>query len=759
MQSQSTDEVRNDSEIFKKHDISALNSYYLDGDTCDTDVFAEMRSNVLLHAGEHYNRRQSRFYKRIRDSRELTQDQKLRLTKNHVRKICQLYSNNIVAENPGVGFSPKDEKSMHDQKVADLDHSVWRDAHERYYIEDKIDDWVDSFIQIGEVAVKIFYDPSGGELKGYEPQTDPETGNPVLNEFQQPIPDTKSPTFHGEFVFEEIYGFNLLRPPECKDMRKAEWLCIRKMVDRQELLRRFKGDEERERALADNSQDETYVVFDGIRGGYKRSMKQTMLREYYFRPSLLYPEGYFYITTKDGVLEEGPLPGGLFPIVFMPFDKIQTTPRGRSPIKTMRPYQAEINRTASKIAEHQITLGDDKLLIQNGMKVTAGASLPGIRTAYYTGSEPKHLPGRAGEQYFAYAAGIIDELYKVMNVAEDAEETAPNMDPFVLLFRAARQKKKFQRYIKKIEKFLIEVVHLYLRLAKIHLPDDAVILAIGKNEAVNIQEFRQNPETNYEVKIEAQSDDIETKFGKQIVFNHVLQYVGQQLKPDDIGRIMRQMPFVNNDESFSDLTLDFDTVQNDMLALDRGEKPPVNQYDNHVYNIKRLVARTRKADFKFISPEAQQNYYQKIALHQQFEAQNQLAIQRAEQGFIPTGGYLVVCDFYVEDPSDPTGGKTRRARVPYQSMEWLLKQLEVQGGSQQQLQDMNGGAQAQLANIVTGAGGAMARGPGGASPPPGTGLPNVSAMNRPVGNPSAAIGSMSGPPAARAPAPAMTGWG
>ena len=47
------------------------------------------------------------------------------------------------------------------------------------------------------------------------------------------MPDMDSPAqWAGEFVFEEIYGFNLLRPPECKDMRKAAWLCIRKMVDK-----------------------------------------------------------------------------------------------------------------------------------------------------------------------------------------------------------------------------------------------------------------------------------------------------------------------------------------------------------------------------------------------------------------------------------------------------------------------------------------------------------------------------------------------
>lgn len=684
-----------DSEIFKKPDIAALNGYYTDGDSCDQDIFAEMRSNVLLVAGEHYNRKQSSFYKRLRDSKELSQEQKLRLTKNHIRKICQIYSNNIMSMEPGVGFSPKDETSMHDQKVADMHHSVWQDAVKKYFIEDKMDDWCDSFITIGEVNVKLFWDPNAGNVAGYEPVTD-EFGQPALNEMQQMQPDESKPVMSGEFVFEEVYGFNLLRPPECKDQRKAEWLCVRKMVAKAEALR-LAGDDETKQKMVVTSQDETYVVFDAVRGGYKKSVKQTMIREYYFRPCPAYSKGWFFITTKEGILDEGELPGGLFPIISQPFDKIQTTPRGRSPVKTMRPYQAEINRAASKIAEHQITLGDDKLLIQNGTKVSAGASLPGVRSISYTGASPTVMQGRSGEQYLGYMNDQITEMYAVLNVQEDSEMKDSQLEPYALLFRSARQKKKFQRYIKRFEKFLIELVTLHQQLAKIHLPDDAVVWAVGKNEQINIPEFRKLPDTCHEIKIEAQADDIETKLGKQIVLTNVLQYVGPSMKPDDVGKVIRAMPYANFDESFDDMTIDFDSVQNDMLALDRGEKPPINQYDNHVYCIKRLSSRTRKPDFKFLDQGIQQSYYAKIGLHQQFEAANQLAIQRAQQGFIPTGGYLVGCDFYVTDPSDATGVKTRRARVPYQALDWLIKQLESQGQGQQELANMSEGALAEIA--------------------------------------------------------------
>lgn len=695
-----------------KHDIAKLNRLYTDGDSCDQAVFAEQRSNLLLVAGEHYNRRQSMFYRRIRDTRDLNQEQKLRLTKNHIQRICKLYANNIISMAPNVGFEAKDDQSLQDQKAAELHHAVWRDAMEKYDIDNLIDQWCDNFIQVGETIVKIIWDPNAGPVKAFE-QKVTETGEPFYLDPNgeetlepasvddmgnavphEPAPDPDLPVFEGRFVFEDVYGFNCLRAPQARTMDESPYLIVRKMVDVKDMIARYAGDEQKQALFVASGQD-TFLVFDNGQNGYKKTEGQCMIREFYFRPCHEYPRGYFYFTTKEGIFEEGELPGGIFPLVYQGFDQIQTTPRGRSPIKHMRPYQIEINRAASKIAEHQVTLGDDKLLIQNGTKISAGIALPGVRAINYTGQEPDILAGRSGDQYLNYMISQISELYQVMNVQEDAVTKEMQLEPYTLLFRSASQKKAFQRYIKRYEHFLIQVVKTYLSLAKIQLPDDQVIYAIGKNEQVNIQEFKRAGDLCYQIKVEAQADDIETKLGKQITMSHILQYVGPSLKPEDIGRIMRNMPYVNQDESFEDLTVNYDSAKNLELALDRGENPEPNQYDDHVYIIKRLTLRMRKPDFKYLDPQIQNNYAMRVKMHEVFEAQVQTQIQRASQGYIPTGGALLGCDFFVTDPANPT--KTRRARLPSESIQWLVKQMEAQGQSLEQLEGLNPGAQAEIA--------------------------------------------------------------
>lgn len=692
--------------------LNELNTMYRESDACDKAIFAEQRSNLLLIAGDHYNKRQASLFRRIRDNRELTDEQRLRLTKNHTQKITKMYVNNIIAMAPGVGFDPKNECEAQDQKAAELHHAVWRDACDRYAIEsDLIDDWCDDFVGVGEAIVKIQWDPGLGEVKGYHQALD-EEGMPVFDEYGRPAPDMENPQFSGAFIFEQIQGFNILRAPDAKNMKETPYLGYRKMSDVEALKKQFPDFESKINA----SMDETMVVFDSTKNSYQRASKQVMVVEWYFRPCHKYPRGYYYITVKEAILDEGELPGGIFPIIYQAFDKIPTTPRGRSPVKIMRPYQAEINRAASKIAEHQITLGDDKLLIQNNTKISAGVALPGVRSINYTGIDPKVLPGRDGSQYLAYMQAQIQEMYMVLSVAEDTMEQQSQLDPYTLLFRSASQKKKFQRYIRRFENFLVNVAKTYLSLAKVHLPEDQVILAIGKTEQVNISEFKGASDINVNITVAAQSEDVETKLGQQLSINHILQYTGNKLETDDIGKLIQQMPYANLDGSMDDFTLDYDSAQNIILALERGEQPVLQAEDNFVYLAKRLSARKRMADFRFLPQPVQINFGTAIQLCNQMEAQRQIKLQRLSSGYIPTDGYMVVCDLYQPDPADPA--KTKRVRLPYNSLQWLIQNLEAQGQGLAELQQMGDSNAAAVSDMM----GNQNPGPGGQGMPPGMGM-------------------------------------
>lgn len=684
----------------KTLDLAELNRIYDTADEVDREVFAEMRSNVLLMAGEHYKKDPDR---PMRGNQGAAADTlKLRLVKNHVHKIVRYYVTQLLSYAPGVAILPQNDTDLQDQKDADLNKSVWEQAKVEHRIKEKIRSWATSFSGVGEVCVKLFWDPQAGDVVGYEQKVDETTGEPLFeldpaNPLAEPVPlpDETKPVFKGAFKFEEVFAANLLRESSAKTMRDAECWIVRKMVPTKTLEKRYATEPEKLKAVQDSSRDE-YVVFDSGRSTYDRAKGQTLVREFYWPKCSDYPEGYFVFATSAGVLEEGPLPAGVFPLFWAGFDEFPTSPRARSIIKVARPYVAEVNRASSAMAMHQVTIGDDKIIYQAGTKLAPGSLLPGVRGITYQGREPQILPGRNGGQYLDYINAQISELYSVLMIDETlAEKGGETQDPLALLYKSASQKVKFSLYVEKFEQFLVDVVTGYLELAKFYLPDDALIPAVGMREYINIAEFRKTAPLRYQIKVEPRSDTLDTLLGKQIWTQNVLQYVGKELTRQDIGKLMVSMPYGGFKEAFEDFTLDDENAKNDMLALERGEYPPISRFDDPALMAKKLTSRMRRPDYKFLAPQVQALYERRVAEYNDLEAKNQQALLAAKSEYIPADGTLVTVDLYVPDPTSPTG-QSKRARLPQRAIEWLIQQLEAQGASLDRLEQMSQGALVQL---------------------------------------------------------------
>jgi hypothetical protein len=694
----------------KELKIADLNTIYTEAEECDREVFAEQRSNILLIAGDHYHKKTSRLYNRLNDRQKDANDtQRLRLTKNYIHKFYRHYVANLLSYAPGVTILPQKELELQDQKDAELNKAVWDDAVYKYRIHEKNRRLAGDFVGIGEIGEKIFWDPNAGEVKGHEAKTQKdELGNDLTDdmgniafetdEMGNMVPDLEKPVFRGGFVFERLFGFNLLRAPHAKSMDESPYFIVRKMVAISHLKEVYKNDEEKMKMIAE-SKDETYVVFDSNKSEYGKSKDQCLVREFYWKPCMEYPQGYFAITTAEGILEEGELPFGIFPIIYQNFDEYPTAPRGRSPVKQWRPFQAEINRAASAQATAQVTLGDDKVIYQGGTKLSPGTFLPGVRGIQFNGTvAPTILPGRDGSQFLEYIQSEVKELHNVAEIAEENQEIPAQVDAYALLYTSMKQKRKFAQYAEKLEQFLVDRVDVYLQLAKQYLPDDEVIYATGRNEIVNLPEFRKTTKLCYQVKIEPRADTVDTQLGKQLTMQHFIQYVGPQLSKDDIGKFIRAMPFSNNEESFRDMTIDYDTAKNDMLALERGELPAIHKYDNHEYLVKRVTSRTKEGDYKFLSDVIRQNYDTYIQQHEDIMKQQAQALIDAKNEFIPTGGALIAADLYTPQ-KDPTKA-AKRIRLPYQALDWLVEKLEKQGMGLDKMEQMNQGVVSDMAASI-----------------------------------------------------------
>lgn len=693
-------------------DINKLNELYRKSESADSEIFSEYRSNCLLVAGKHHQRSTSKFLERTRSTQD--RDMKLRLVKNHLYRIVRTYVNEILRHAPGVRPFPANENELQDEKAAELANSVWQHAKNKHNLDAKIRQWVSSFVDIGECSVKIFWDPTRGRFIGYnqavndqgeslfidhngaqtvEPaMIDPMTGAEIPH---KPAPDKKRPVYSGDFVFETIYPFNLLRDPRAESMDESSYLIVRKMMDLEKAKEFAQGDESKLKFIAESGKT-TFKVFDGTKGEYIDGRDQVMIREYFFRPCQKYPNGWYVLSTEHGILHEMELPFGIWPIAWQGFEEIPTSPRAHSIIRVLRPLQGELNRACSALATQQVTLGDDKIVTQAGAKVSQGAFLPGVRVISVSGAAPTILPGRSGEQYSAYVQSTIQEMYSLADVDEINQEIPGQVDPNSLLFRSMRQKQKFSIYGSKIESFLKQVCSIYLSLAQKYLPDDEMIRIVGRPEFVNISEFKSVSDLNYAIHLEAVGDDLESMLGKSLQIQQVLQYVGKDIPPEARGEMIAAMPFLNKEKLFSSLTLDAKNADSDILALDRGQYVPARKGEKHDYIVGRLYSRQKMRDYQLLSPQVQAMYEQKIKEHLDMKAQEVAQLKQLEMEFIPMSGALVGVDQFVTVPNAQGGVKTVRARVPSDGLQWLIQKLEQQGQQQQQLAQMPPAAQGDL---------------------------------------------------------------
>jgi hypothetical protein len=706
--------------------VEKLNELYRKAEDADKELYSEMRSNVLMVSGKHFERTSKKIWNRMVDARVDSQT-KIRLVRNHIHKIARTISNEIIAQAPWVKAVPHAESELADQKAAEIANSIFEDAKHRYRLHQKVRDWVDDFVDLGECAMILRFDKDKGDVVAYEQATNDdgdllytgvdgeetnlkhtvhrdELGNTLGVTPHEPL-SSGVPIYSGDFVFETILPFNLLRDNQCESMQDARWFIIRKMLDLEDAKNLCSNDEDKKK-IAEGSES-TFKVFDAQSGTYQEQEGKVLLKEIYFRPCKQYPNGWYCFYTQEVKLTEGELPFGIFPICWAGFSKIQTTPRAHSIIRNLRPLQANVNQLASQQVMHQLTVGDDKLILTGGSKIEKGADFPGIRTLKVSGAPPQILEGRTGSQFVDALNAVIQEMYNIADLDYVKEDRNVQLDPNSMLFRSMRHKKKFVLYAETIEQFLIDVFTLYTRMAQKYLPEDRVIRMIGKRETVNVPEFKQAKDLSYTLKAEPASEDLDSMLGKSLQIQNILQYVGKQLTPEQIGLIINEMPFVNGDQIFSELTMDVKNADSDILALDRGEPVPARANENHKYIIKRLNNRMKARDFITLDPNIQALYEQKLSEHQQMEAQELSKLKAMESEMIPTGGGLIGCDIFTEAPNSRGGTKQVRLRLPQEAIMWLTKMMDQQGiakaqfeevgqspaaGIAQQFLDMNHGA-------------------------------------------------------------------
>jgi hypothetical protein len=660
------------------------------------DHLSDTRTNNNLFQGNHYQKRNQKITRQLENT-AISEDIKIRLTKNHINTVCKYIINSILAHAPTGVISPKNPNELQDQKSAQI-HGMVLDDYKYYNkLNSQIRTWVHDFVVSGECYLNVFWDDSKGRKIQPPPQYD------LMG---TPIP--QAPFFEGDVVCDRIFPWDVRLDPGAKTFEEARWIGYEKMVDKDAIKTLAPNHPELDRAIKDDM-DDTYKVFEASTGAYKESKGKVLLRQIYYRPCTEYPNGYYVFFTKEIILIQGELPvdqngNVLFPIKYVGFDEIPTSARSASIIKQIRTEQMEINRCASAIAHTQMTVGWDKMIVPTGGDVEAGATKAGVRIFKVPGGKQAadFIQGRSGDQFLSTLQQNVSELYNKVGVPENWDEKNPDTDIMAMLYKNMRQKTRFSLYADKFSEFLVDVIITILRLKKAYMRDEAFFRATGKAEYQNIAEFRSMDDLSYQVKVEAGTEDLESRFGRYMVLTNILQYVGTNMDDNTKGMILRNLPFANGEEITSQLTLQYDNAKNIMLSLDRGEPTEILQTGDPMYFATQLEHRKNKQDFRYLRPEIKMAYEQHIQAYQQMHAQKLQEVQMAQSGFIPADGPTVPVDGMYETVMAPDGTqKTKRVQLPQSALMWLGEKLKQQGAVMGNLQSLDLSQQAAIANQLS----------------------------------------------------------
>lgn len=658
--------VKNPKE-YTSQDIALL---VKDSSQIDRTHFAKVRKNLRFVAGRHF----------INESGiggisfQGTDGETVRITSNQLKRVTDFHVEKMVGHRPRGKPFPANSNEIEDRKGSELHKSVLDYALNRMKWNDLMEDFAKNDFVTGEVVAKVYFDRKLGNLVAYD-----QNGEGV---------------FEGDICAEPILPFNLLRPPGCSDIRKAEWLCVRKLLHKDVVKSWVTGEKkdkiEYSSSGQGNVQTSEIVAFTSDMT-IEEFKDHILIYEFFFKKSPNCPEGWYILADENEKYRSEKLPGGIFPIVTNLYEKEATSPRGvASIIRDCLPYQIDLNRIQSHVAQTQMSVGQYNLLLPTGATLGNSIKRGGVKAMMYNHSDPPiELKAQVATEYLPHMKYCIEMIERIgyMNQKQDKNTNHPrNLES--LAYQSIEERQIFSQPVARFERFVQDFCEKVLELARFYYTPGRVVEAVGRSEAVNISEFKNSKPMSSIIKIEAGSERTENSILKSEEAVKLLQYV----KDDSIDKalVAKAFPHLSKDENFKGLTIKVDTAINRILALNRGEGPFVpDEYEDKQYTLSRIIQSMRESDYKFKNQNIIQNYEMTKQAYQMAIAKEESDKFNESLGPIPTGGPPIYVDRLTRVPGSKTG-QLRKEVVDSVSYDWFRKQLEKQGQSQEAIQSAMG---------------------------------------------------------------------
>lgn len=691
------------------NDVSRLitESINIDRDHCNEIIRCQK-----YFVGKHYKKDEKGFITAyVNNDFKNKQDDMHKKTINMIwRSSCDL-QNKLASYKMSVTFTPRDGENIEAVMGARICNSILDQVRDSNCMDTEEKKLRHVVVNEGEGCLMWFFDTMKGNfLKTYSHKssrkkiTSKSFDKIVKAENDGTDLETWSsfnftPDYSGELVYKRIPNTNILRPPDCTNMDRAEWLGFYEIMNMRDLKLLVK-DKNVWDYLLSSSRNMNLFTFNSMKNKY--TYKQPGLYQdvafIFFRPGGNLPRGYYFVHCNGIILFQGELPYGVFPIAYEGVYEKNDSPRHFGyPHNLIEPQQA-LNATKSKISNQKHKLGDTKILHSNNVKV-GDLNVQGVThipvqdqgDLQNPNGKPfiHEIKAKSGEEYVNIFNSEM-ESFRFMsksNLLEDPLNTQKQKksgDFLQQFFMSVKEKGSFNEYSDTYVSLLKKSAKIVVKLAKNYYDERNLVPLVKGQDAINVKNFKKIMDLDKLVKLDEQDDSIESKMGQHAIFQTLIQYGGKhfQENPEQLGMLIKTAPLGNFEELYSNMTQPLKVAENVVLKVMNGVVPKPMPYQDYKIILAKLGSETLKPYYERLSEKEKAVYQKAIELYTQAEAELAQQIKAMEADEIPLTGMGVKVDLHTKDADTK---RSQKVVIPQDAIEWLIQRAQQQQSYKQEL--------------------------------------------------------------------------
>jgi hypothetical protein len=524
-----------------------------------------------------------------------------------------------------------------------------------------------------EMEVPVYEKVAGQKTEvGVEVVTVPldEDGEPKLGSDGRPVPGAEPYVVDiGDVGVRTYSPFQVRVNAEATDDDEvthyiiADVSTLREMQQTPAWAKAFEGDSPPRQEDVGVMEDYTRA-FVGVMGGDQlsasphdiraRDLPKALVLHYYEKPCPEYPDGRYWVCTKDTLLEEpGPLPDGIWPpVVHLQDVEMPGRYHAASTLESVVNLNREYNEINGHIKEHHNLFVRGKWLVPKGSGIRKGSitTQPGEVITHNPGFPPtqmdlKPLPGAV----YGERERVLNDYELVGGIHRVSQGAPPPGVTAGVAFLQLQEADDTDMgpFLSMLEESIAALASAILQIIKERYNDERLVMVSGKGKKFQVRAFRGADLAGaVDVVPIAESSFPWSKTARQSMLISLAQQLpgvfADETGQFDKAKFARMLPIGGLDVFADQEDIDVQEALNEedifsAYGVDDNSVPQVEWWQNHEVHYNTHIRQLKSGAYLQWSKEAQDQFLAHVRLTMQMRDQKRAEANIANGGTPPGG--------------------------------------------------------------------------------------------------------------------------